>query len=84
MNNQMELELATRTDSQKARILKYLKSGGKLTALKALEYFNCMSLAQRIMDLRNEGHPITSQMVKTNTGKMVAEYTIQAKQPACN
>lgn len=60
-------------------ILDYLKSGHKLTPLKALDYFGTLRLAARINDLKNEGHEILSRPKKVDTriGKTtVAEYSM--------
>ena len=55
-------------------MLLYLQSGGTLTPLKALEQFGCLSLSQRMGDLRRAGHPIEAHTVTLANGKRVAEY----------
>ena len=62
--------------SHKKRILNYLKQGNRLTALEALRYFDCLSLAQRIMDLRREGHDIKAKTIITASRKRIAQYYI--------
>lgn len=63
--------------SQGEQILNYLKSGHSLTTLDALNFFGCFRLASRISELRAEGHPIVSEMIKThNTKKNVARYRL--------
>lgn len=63
--------------SQGEQILQYLKGGHTLTTLEALNYFNCFRLASRISDLRREGHPIVSDMIKTSSSKKrVARYRL--------
>lgn len=57
-------------------ILMALKQGHKLTPLNALRMFNCLSLSQRIGDLKREGWPIKTQMVEVNSRKKVAEYSL--------
>lgn len=64
-------------DSQAAAILKHLQAGGTITPLLALEKFGCMRLGARILDLKHKGHVITSTPVKTDTGKIIAEYRLQ-------
>ena len=59
---------------QGEQILKHLRSGKHLTALEALQRFDCLRLAARVKDLRNEGHAITKQMVELPNGKRVAKY----------
>lgn len=46
--------------SMKERIRDDLLAGRKITPLDALERYGCMSLAQRIKDLRNEGMDIVT------------------------
>lgn len=45
-----------RSRSQKDRILIYLKGGGTLTPLQALDLFGTTKLATRISELIDEGH----------------------------
>ena len=65
--------------SQGRKILEYLQAGGMLTPLDALNLFGCLRLGARIWDLRQAGHPITGERVKTNTGKFVEQYKIQGQ-----
>ena len=62
--------------SQNKQILNYLLSGKKLTPLTALNKFGCFRLSARILDLRKEGHNITTKNV-TRKGKTFAEYSLQ-------
>lgn len=66
-------ELARRS-SQTSRILAELKAGRRLTQLDVEEELGCRRLAARIDELRKDGYPIESQMVKTRNGVRVAEY----------
>lgn len=54
----------------------HLLSGRTITPLEALHQFGCMSLAQRINELKGEGMEIRSSMVKVSEDKRVAEYQI--------
>lgn len=78
--------------SQKAEIRRYLEAGGKLTALAALDFYDCMNLKGRIYEIREEYHDewlaqkpgnkkpmqeIKTEMVKTKSGKMVGQYSIE-------
>jgi hypothetical protein len=63
--------------TQKELVLNYLKSGRRLTVLKALNLFNCMSLSQRIGNLKSEGYPVKGEMIRTKTGKYISEYHYQ-------
>jgi Helix-turn-helix domain len=62
--------------SQSEQILAYLQAGRTLTELEALNLFNCMSLAQRIYDLRRHGHRIISTPITTQSGKRIAQYSL--------
>jgi len=61
--------------SQKKQILSYLKQGFSITPLEALREFNCWALAQRIANLRTEGHNIKTTMVKRKR-KRFASYKL--------
>lgn len=63
--------------SQDKEILKYLKSGNRITALEALRLFGCFRLASRIHTLKASGEPIQRQMIKTESGKIIAQYYIE-------
>jgi len=73
---------------QKQQIRDYLENGGKLTALAALNFWDCMNLKGRIYDIRQDygfewckkGNieplkEIKTEMVKTASGKRIAEYS---------
>lgn len=62
--------------SQCKQILDYLRKGMTLTSLEALRLFRCMRLASRICDLRKQGENIQVERVKTDSGKMVAQYRL--------
>lgn len=63
-------------DSQKTRILRYLKRGGKLTVLKALKMFDVFALSQRVTDLRRAGHKIKRDWVTLRNGKRIKRYSL--------
>lgn len=78
--------------SQKKEIRKYLENGGKLTAMAALNFWGCWNLKGRIYDIREEYvdewyartpglekpmQEIKTEMVKTKSGKRIAEYSIE-------
>jgi len=64
-------------ETQNKMILKALKSGEKLTGLEIVQRFNCLNYTGRISDLRREGHPIRTDMVKLRSGKYVGVYSIK-------
>ena len=63
--------------SQDNAILDYLKRGGSLTPLEALEKFGCLRLSARAHTLRQRGYNVVSRMVEVSEDKHVAEYSIQ-------
>ncbi len=65
-------------NSQEKKIQEYLLSGGKITSLEAFQKFNCTRLAARIHDLKSMGLTIDKEMIKTQEGKVIAEYSINA------
>ena len=60
--------------SQCNKILEYLKQGHRLTPLEGLRLFGTMRLGARCWDLRKAGYDVRSRMVKTDTGKHIAQY----------
>ena len=63
--------------SQSERILQHLKGGGRLTALNALMFYDCLRLGARIHDLKQQGHVIKSELVSTPNGKHVSQYYME-------
>lgn len=67
--------------SQCELILSHLQSGGTLTVFEAMfEPFKCMALSQRIGNLKRDGYPIKSEMVRLPSGKRVARYSMEANE----
>jgi hypothetical protein len=67
------------TESQNARIRKYLESGKSLTPLDGLYLFGCWALSSRISDLKKQGVNIKSELIEiTSEGrkKQVARYKL--------
>ena len=64
--------------SQSEQILKALQKGNKITPLDAISRWNCFRLGGRIYDLREAGHNITTEMVKSSSGKRYAQYSLDA------
>lgn len=63
--------------SQAKRILAYMQEGHHITPIDALKLFGCFRLGARIADLREGGHAIKSEFVKTDSGKHVKSYWIE-------
>jgi hypothetical protein len=60
--------------SQSDRILAHLLSGKPLTAMQALDKFQCLRLAARINELRK--HWLIPREMKTKDGKTFAVYRL--------
>jgi len=63
------------TESQLSRIKDHLLKGYGISPLFALNRFGCFRLAPRILDLKNEGMVIETEMVQYD-GKRFARYTL--------
>lgn len=66
----------TTSPTQKDQIKAHLLSGRSITPLEALHQFGCMSLAQRIAELKGEGMEIDSTLKKVGENKHVAQYQL--------
>ena len=74
MNNNENLESSA---SQNKKIAEWLKAGNSITAMEALNMFNCFRLASRITDLKQKfGLRIVADRVMTPSGKRVAQYKL--------
>ena len=62
--------------TQVVEILRHLRTGKSITPIYAMEKFRCFRLGARIWDLKQDGHIINKDMVKTPSGKHVASYTL--------
>lgn len=58
-------------------LLMALQGGERLTPLIALNKFQCLSLSQRVGELKRAGWPIVSEMVSVGSGKRVACYWME-------
>lgn len=63
--------------TQTQRILSALKRGAKLTPLDILRRFDCLRASARIADIRAMGYKVRTEYVRTNTGKVVARYSLE-------
>lgn len=55
-------------------LLAALQNGERLTPLIALQKYACLSLSQRIGELKRQGWPILTRSVPLPSGKFCAEY----------
>lgn len=62
--------------SQASQVAAYMMQGNKITPLEALNLFGSLRLSAIIFVLRKRGYKIQVERVKTNTGKWVAQYSI--------
>jgi len=62
--------------SQTEQILKELKKGRKLTQLDALAEFGCFRLGARILEIKQMGYKVISEMVSSDNGKHFARYEL--------
>lgn len=63
-------------------IAAHIESGKTITALEALDLFQCNRLAARVNELRRRGLAITSKMIRLPNGKRIAQYFKAAPVPA--
>ncbi len=61
--------------SQNKQILEYLKNGNSITPIEALNLFGSFRLGARIKDLRDGGHNIITEIVKSGN-KRYAKYSL--------
>jgi len=65
------------TQSQNKLILEHLQAGKSITPLDALYKFGCLRLSGRIKNLRDEGHPIKTDIITVKkTRKRIASYSL--------
>lgn len=60
----------------RTEILRHLAKGHSLTPLTALKQFGCLSLSQRIGELKRQGWPVESKMVKVGKSH-VSRYWLE-------
>jgi len=69
-------------DTLSGKLLRALQRGERLTPISALEGYQCFSLSQRMGELKRAGWPVVVAMIKTPSGKRVAEYSMGAEPDA--
>jgi hypothetical protein len=63
------------TDSQRLQIQRHLASGRTITPLIAFSKYNCLTLSQRIGEIKRAGFHVEREMVNVGE-KRVARYSI--------
>jgi hypothetical protein len=66
-------------DSQRLQIQRHLAKGRSITPLVAFTKFNCLTLSQRIGEIKRAGFHVEREMV-TVGDKRVARYTMPGAQ----
>lgn len=66
-------------EAQSKAILAHLQQGNTITGIEALNAFGCFRLPARILDLKNQGHKIISEMIKLPNGKRISRYILGVK-----
>lgn len=61
--------------SQRLDILRWMARGHSITPLQAFDQFNCLTLSQRVTELRCRGWDVKSKMVRIGS-KRVAQYSL--------
>jgi len=72
----MQTDMFTEVHSQNQAILKSLQRGEKLTPIDMLRRFGSLRASARIHNLRDKGYDIKTEIIKTNSGKRVAQYSL--------
>ncbi len=67
--------------SQRLDVLRTLAKGETLTPLQAFTRFGSLTLSQRVTELRNQGWPMQSRMIRVGS-KRVAQYSLPRAQRA--
>lgn len=62
--NQMTHTERERANTQKKRIIEYMKEHGSITPMEAIEHIGCTKLSTRVGELKREGHNIEGKMEK--------------------
>jgi hypothetical protein len=75
---QLSARAPLKAGSQCDRLLAHLTRGRSITPLQALERFGCLTLSQRMGELRRRGHRIRSELVQVGS-KRVARYSLEGR-----
>ena len=64
-----------KTKSANQKLRSWVLSGKSITPLQALQKFGILRLGARILDMRNDGHNIITEMIERD-GKRFARYKL--------
>ena len=70
-------QIMVKKPTYKQIIISKLLSGEIISPLTTLKDFGCLSLAQRISELRQQGYPIQGKLVKIANGKKYNIYWLE-------
>lgn len=63
--------------TQRDRVMTWLRAHGTLTVREAVTELNIMSVPKRIEELRKAGVPISMRWVQTDTGSRYGVYVLE-------
>lgn len=63
--------------TQRDKVLTWLRTHGTLTVREAVTELNIMSVPKRIEELRKAGHPISMRWVSTENGSRYGVYVLE-------
>ena len=66
-----------RKQTQRDKVLSWLRAHGTLTVREAVTELNIMSVPKRIEELRKAGYPITMRWVQTSSGSRYGVYVLE-------
>jgi hypothetical protein len=62
--------------NQCEQLLEAMKRGEQLTVAEAMSRYGVFALSQRCGELIRQGHPVNVEMIKVQSGKRVAQYSM--------
>lgn len=65
-----------KTEAATKKLKKHIEAGRSITPLQALNKWGILRLGARILELRQEGLDIVTEMVRTKDGKRYAKYQL--------
>lgn len=72
-----QIDQSIQKQSQTDQIVDYMLAGNTITALIALNLFQCFRLAARIADIKRRGYDVVTMMETNENGKRYAVYKIE-------
>ena len=72
-----QIDQSIQKQSQTDQIVDYMLAGNTITALIALNLFQCFRLAARIADIKRRGYDVVTTMETNENGKRYAVYKIE-------